>query len=51
MIFEPGPLRLRLAIGKLPASAGPFVPLDLAPLSKAKWPPSRSPLRKRRRQC
>lgn len=36
MIFEPGPLRLRLAIGKPPASAGPFVPLDLAPLFQGK---------------
>ncbi len=32
MIFEPKSLRLRLAIGKPPASGGPFVPLELATL-------------------
>jgi hypothetical protein len=32
IIVEPKPLRLRLAIGKPPASGGPFVPLDLATL-------------------
>jgi hypothetical protein len=32
MIFEPRPLRLRLAIGKPPVSGGPFVSLELATL-------------------
>jgi hypothetical protein len=32
MVFEPGKLRLHLAIGRLPASAGEFKVLDLAPL-------------------
>ena len=36
MIFEPKPLRLRLAIGKPPTSGGPFVPLELAPLLRRK---------------
>ena len=36
MIFEPKALRLRLAIGKPPASAGPFVPLELATLLERK---------------
>ena len=36
MIFEPRPLRLRLAIGKPPASGGPFVPLELAGLFRGK---------------
>ncbi len=39
MIFEPGPLRLRLAIGKPPASAGPFVSLELATLLQRKVAP------------
>lgn len=40
MIFEPKPLRLRLAIGKPPASGGPFVPLELAPLFQRKGAPA-----------
>lgn len=36
MIFEPEALRLRLAIGKPPASAGPFVALELASLLRQK---------------
>ncbi|MBN2022391.1 MAG: hypothetical protein JW809_06310 [Pirellulales bacterium] len=32
MIFEPAPLRLHLAFGRLPASSGPLRVLDLAPL-------------------
>jgi isopenicillin-N N-acyltransferase like protein len=36
MIFEPEALRLRLAIGKPPASAGPFMPLELAPFLERK---------------
>ena len=32
MVFEPKSLTLRLAIGNRPASAGPFVSLDLATL-------------------
>jgi hypothetical protein len=39
MIFEPKPLRLRLAIGKPPASGGPFVPLELATLFQRKAAP------------
>lgn len=39
MIFEPATLRLRLAIGRVPASAGPFVKIDLGPLfRRAGWP-------------
>jgi len=34
MIFEPGPLRLHLAIGSCPSSALPLKRLDLAPLLK-----------------
>ena len=29
MVFEPGPLRLHLAFGTLPASAGPMRTLDV----------------------
>lgn len=36
MIFEPAVLRLHLAIGKPPASSGPFVPLDLKELFERK---------------
>ncbi len=45
MIFEPKPLRLRLSIGKPPASGGPFVPLDLATLlqHKVALEPKRQP--------
>jgi len=32
MVFEPAPLRFHLAFGHLPASAGPFHKLELAPL-------------------
>jgi hypothetical protein len=32
MVFEPGPLRLHLALGQLPASAGSLRTLELAPL-------------------
>jgi len=32
MVFEPGPLRLHLALGNLPASAGPLEVIELAPL-------------------
>jgi hypothetical protein len=39
MIFEPKPLRLRLAIGKPPASGGPFVSLELAALFQRKPAP------------
>jgi hypothetical protein len=39
MLFEPKPLRLRLASGRPPASAGPFVPLDLEELFRHKVAP------------
>jgi predicted choloylglycine hydrolase len=32
MVFEPGPLRLHVALGQLPASAGPLRTLELGPL-------------------
>ena len=32
MVFEPGPLRLHLAFGSLPASAGPLRTLEVGPL-------------------
>jgi hypothetical protein len=35
MVFEPGRLRLHLAVGTCPASAGPFRRLDLGPLFQA----------------
>ena len=38
MIFEPGQLRLRLAIGSCPASALPLKPLDLAELLRPASP-------------
>ena len=38
MIFEPGPLRLHLAIGACPASALPLKPLDLAELFRPARP-------------
>ena len=36
MVFEPGPLRLHLAIGSCPASALPLKPLELAPLLRTR---------------
>jgi len=38
MVFEPKPLRLHLARGRPPVSAGPFVPLDLAELFRHQVP-------------
>jgi hypothetical protein len=38
MVFEPNSLRLRLASGKPPASAGRFMPLDLADLFRHQVP-------------
>ena len=35
-VFEPAELRMHLAFGRLPASAGPYHKLDLKPLFKAK---------------
>jgi len=36
MVFEPGPLRIHLAMGKCPSSALPLAPLELGPLLTGK---------------
>ncbi|MFO0876011.1 MAG: C45 family peptidase [Gemmataceae bacterium] len=38
MVFEPGPLRLHLAVGQLPSSGGPLVTLELADLLQGRSP-------------
>ena len=38
MVFEPAELRLHLAVGELPSSAGPLRTLELAPLFRGEAP-------------